>query len=413
MRGERSNRKLWKSRVNGLDEPWDPYGPGPDLRSPRPRPRQPADDDDVEYRLAIEASKNEAEEERQRRAKESSATTEEDDLAKAIKLSKEEEDLRRRELEESNAAALFEDIPVQTQSAFSQPTGYNQGYHQQPAVDWFGNPIDPQQPLTTGFLNQQYSQPTGLQPQATGYQNGFLNGFQMQAQPTEYDPMQNYFQSQQPLQPQATTFNNNNPYGADLFGQQQQSVQQDNDFLAPGSHNPWATTNQHVDSLKPQPTGSNNPFAIHRPQTANPITKHSKPTLNTLAEEQTSGQSNNPIMNFRPPQQQTPSSITTQKPMDSKYAHLNNLLANGEGLDTFGNVGDLRIPAQHTAPGVFVNSAGRGADQLRELRAAHNPFMNQTMTGMPQQHPAGAASSNPFGGSFTPQQQQGASLIDL
>jgi epsin len=56
-----------------------------------------------------------------------------------IKLSKEEEELRKRELEESNAQSLFDDAPVPTAQA--QPPGYNQGYQQQNAVDWFGNPI--------------------------------------------------------------------------------------------------------------------------------------------------------------------------------------------------------------------------------------------------------------------------------
>jgi hypothetical protein len=41
------------------------------------------------------------------------------------------EDLRKRELEESNAQSLFDDTPAQV-----QPTGYNQGYQQQGAVDW-------------------------------------------------------------------------------------------------------------------------------------------------------------------------------------------------------------------------------------------------------------------------------------
>ena len=106
-------------------------------------------------------------------------------------------------------------------------------------------------------------------------------------------------------------------------------------------------------------------------------------------------------------------------------------------MDTFGNVGDLRIPAQHTAPGTFVNSAGQGADRLRAAQTGSNPFFNhQQFTGASnlgtvhqgQQFPAqtgpagggyggaggfGQPSNNPFGQSQRPGQSQGGSLIDL
>ena len=65
----------------------------------RPRPRQVraqyADEDDAEYKLAIEASKYQEEEDRKRRER-TLAEVDDDDLAKAIKLSKEEEERRRR-----------------------------------------------------------------------------------------------------------------------------------------------------------------------------------------------------------------------------------------------------------------------------------------------------------------------------
>lgn len=420
LRSERSDRKLWKSRVSGIEDGFQGFGGGVEPsrreRDRRDRRRR-ADDEDAEYRLAIEASKAEAEEERKRREKAAKAESEDDDLAKAIKLSKEEEELRRRELEESNAQSLFDDTPVQP--AHAQPTGYNQGYQQQPAVDWFGNPVDPQQPLTTGYLNNQYAQPTGFQTQPTGFQNGFSNGFQMQ--PTGFDqsqqygqPQNSFFQSTMPLQPQQTAFNNNNPYGNNggLYGQQQQ--QQEN-FPQAGSHNPWATNNQQsLDSLKPMPTGSNNPFAssFNRPQ-SQPV-RTGPPTLNTLAEERATTQFNNintapnPIANYQAP---SPAKHTTSTKADNpQYARLNALLASGEGQDTFGNVGELRIPAQHTAPGTFVNSAGQGLDRLRAAQTGSNPFFSQQQfvprqTGFTQQN-------NPFG-TQQPQQQQGGSLIDL
>lgn len=432
LRSERSDRKLWKSRVSGIDENGPSAIAGPidrpqDTRRKHPNPR--SDEEDAEYRLAIEASKHEAEEEKKRRDKNKSAD-DDDDLAKAIRLSKEEEELRRRELEDQNAASLFDDTPAPAQP---QATGWNQGYQQQGAVDWFGNPI--QQPMNTGFLNNQYSQQP-QQAQQTDYQNGYTNGFGQQ--PTGVDQFQqqqpNYLQQQPTMQPQQTAFSNN-PYGQqqqvnDVFGQQspQQSLP-----LA-GTQNPWATSNQQQsDSLRPMPTGSNNPFA-QRPQPVQQ--KISPPALNTLY-EQTATQftqpiQSNPITNYpasQPPAQSPQATAHNQKPINPQHARLNALLASGEGQDTFGNVGDLRIPAQHTAPGTFVNSAGGGMDRLRAAQTGNNPFFQQQFTGagpaqggLPPQMPAqtgpggfgggfGQQNNNPFGARSG--QQQGGSLIDL
>src|SRR4051794_9509917 len=117
LRSERSDRRNWKSRVTGIDE----YGSsghqhlfqqhsGDNVQKQRPDVRrQRVDEEDAEYRLAIEASKYEAEEDRKRREK--NAVPDDDDLAKAIKLSKEEEELRRRELEESSTS-IFDEAPL-------------------------------------------------------------------------------------------------------------------------------------------------------------------------------------------------------------------------------------------------------------------------------------------------------------
>ncbi|KAJ5570557.1 uncharacterized protein N7459_009987 [Penicillium hispanicum] len=438
LRSERSDRKLWKTRVGGLEESHGGFGNEPPRRERR-RPRRD-DEDDTEYRLAIEASKAEAEEERRRRAKETMSNEEDEDLAKAIKLSREEEELRKRELEESNAHALFDDSPAQV-----QPTGFNQGYQQQGAVDWFGNPINAQQPMTTGFLNNQYAQPTGFQPQATGINNPYANGYQQQ--PSAFDqnpygqPQSNFLQPQAALQPQHTAFHTNNPYGAaDVFTQQpqqqqQQQQQQQENFPSAGSNNPWAA-NQPADSIKPMPTGSNNPFAQRtQNQYSNPPPSTGPPSLNTLAEDRATTQFNNqysqmnntqfnqttapfsqpsqpnPIANFQAPQ---PPKSTPPQTSDPHHARLNALLATGEGQDTFGNVGDLRIPAQHTAPGTFVNSAGQGLQRLHANQTGNNPFFGQQYTGVPQQTgfmQQQQPNSNPWGAQQ--QSQHGGSLIDL
>ncbi|KAL8667030.1 MAG: hypothetical protein Q9202_000952 [Teloschistes flavicans] len=469
LRTERSDRKTWKSRVTGIEE-FAPRGyeggdaSQPQRRRPERRPQR-EDEEDAEYKLALEASKYEAEEDEKRRAR-NSVAPDDDDLAKAIKLSKEEEELRRKELEESNAASLFDDTPgPSTQQP--QYTGYNQGYQQQGAVDWFGNPVDQQaqQPQTTGYLNNAYSQPTGFQPQATGFQNGFQpqqTGFD-QSHFQQQQPQPNYF-SQPSIQPQQTAFNaQNNPYAQQTdFGNQFQQQQQPLVSPSAGSHNPWATGQpQQAEPLKPAPTGSNNPFAssFSHPQPQQTV----QPSLNTLSEQRTAVQSHqssyNPIANYQSPQ----GPPTPQKDINPQHARLNALLASGEGMDTFGNTGDLRIPAQHTAPGTFVNSSGQGLNKLHSTQTGNNPFFSQQFTGAPQQQqqqpnqtgfgmpqqqqqnrmipaqtgPAGMngfggspfgqqANNNPFGGQqqhqqpFQPQmqhqqhqQQQSGSLIDL
>ncbi|KAG9518674.1 ENTH-domain-containing protein, partial [Aureobasidium melanogenum] len=420
LRSERQNRHSWKSRVTGLE---DMSGGGYDSethstpRKPRERAnRVRTDDEDLEYRLALEASKNEAEEDARRRAMKTRGGEDDDDLAKALKLSKEEEEARKREFDDANASSLFDDTPAQAQ----QPTGFNQGYQQQTAVDWFGNPMGQQQPQSTGYLNNAYNQQP-LQAQQTAFPSDY-SGYYQQPQPTAFD--QSFQQQQQPqqqfLQPQATGYN---PWATQMQPQQQQQPQQ---TAQPGSNNPWALSSPaSSEALRPQPTGSNNPFAssFNRPQQTQ---QQRAPTLSALQEQKTATQFNqpayNPITSYQAPQPaaapfQQPAQ--TAQPMDPHRAQLNALLSSGEGQDTFGNVGNMRIPAQHTAPGTFVNSAGQGLTKLEASRTGNNPFLHSQFTGMPQQQfpaqtgPAnGYASSNPFGQRQQAPQQSG-SLIDL
>jgi len=426
LRTERTNRHTWKSRVTGLEDMHggDGFASGSESTPKRTqqrehRPRRQNSDEDLEYRLALEASKNEAEQDARKRAGHQPREDDDDDLAKAIKLSKEEEELRRRQLEDQNANSLFDDTPEQQ----VQPTGYNQGYQQQAAVDWFGNPVEQQQPQSTGYLNNAYSQPTGLQPQQTAFQPNY--GAYQQSMQTGYDA---YGQQQQPqnpyMQPQATGYN---PWANQMNGLEQQPT------AAAGSNNPWASMQaqqqpqqQPQHQIAPQPTGSNNPFATQasRPQPA----AQRAPTLSALQEQKTAQQfsqpSYNPIASYQAPQQtaQQQQPMPTAAPQDPYRSQLNAMLASGEGQDTFGNVGNMRIPAQHTAPGTFVNSAGAGSmGRLEAARTGTNPFLQSQFTGMPQQQfpaqtgPVGGGSSNPFGRPQQQQQQggQGGSLIDL
>ncbi|KFZ07890.1 hypothetical protein V501_06169, partial [Pseudogymnoascus sp. VKM F-4519 (FW-2642)] len=353
LRAERSDRKSWKSRR--------------------------ADEEDAEYKLAIEASKHQEEEDRKKRQSRQ-GEPDDDDLAKAIKLSKEEEDLRLKELEDANAQSLFDDDPVQMQGNQPQFTGYNQGYQQQGAVDWSGNPIDMSQGQQPNYLNAYATGYPQAAPQQTGYQTGYQNGFpsfdqyvqQQTAQTSPFPSSQNY-----------------NPYAQQP--QQQQQQQQAEPLVPANTNNPWATSAQTaVQAQAPAPTGSNNPFATSRPA---PAQTSSQPTLSTLQEQKTLSSFNNqsqfsqPSSSFTPPPQQhlqQPQQQQPQKPQSPYEARLASLLENGDGMDTFGNTGNLRIPAQHTAPGTFVNSAGAGLPGLNAQQTGVNPFVQGQFTGMPQ-----------------------------
>ena len=407
LRAERSDRRQWKSRVTGINEN-GPESYGESSHAPPRRSERRPDgevDDDLEMRLALEASRNEMEEDKKKRESRD-GPADDDDLAKAIRLSKEEEELRRRELEDQNAASLFDDTPVQTQQP--QMTGWNQGYQQGGAVDLFGNPVYPQQMQNTGFLDNAYSQ----YPQQTGFQDGY--------QQQNFDPFgqQQFLQPQQTIQPQQTAFNVSNPYAQNDFNNPMQ--QQQDPGPAAGTNNPWATQSQG--ELKPLTTGSNNPFANKVAQP--PPRATSQPTLSSLAEQRAATQfnqrttANNPILNYAAPQQPQPQPQPQpapmqqqSKPMNPQHERLNQLLASGEGMDTFGNTGDLRIPAQHTAPGTFVNSAGQNLNRLHSAQTGNNPFFKPAQTG-PVTGGFNQGGGNPFGAQQQ-QQNQGGSLIDL
>ncbi|KAM5346498.1 hypothetical protein ACJ41O_009503 [Fusarium nematophilum] len=442
LRAERSDRRSWKSRVTGLEE----YAPqhaepahvaAPGNRRHRER-RGMNDEEDAEYRLAIEASKYQEEEDRKKRESRQNGPDDDDDLQKAIKLSQEEDERRRKELEESNASSLFDDDPVPQQTT-SQPqqqyTGFNQGYQQGNPVDFFANPIDQNQPQNTGFMGNAYTgfpqtQPTGFQPNYnTGFGGQTAMGVDAFGQP----------QNPQPFQTQPTGFN---PYLQQQPLQQQPQQQSlsspasPEPTLHPGSNNPWATNNnQQVQSLQPTPTGSNNPFAqFNRPQSArpNPIASlgalPEQKSLNTFNNQPQLQQQNS----FPQLQQQNsfpqsqPSFNAPPKEMSEHENRLNSLLATGDGMDTFGNTGNLRIPAQHTAPGTFVNSAGAGMARINADATGNNPFMRQQFTGMPTVNygaqmpaatgPAGmnGQNNNPFAAQQAPHhQQQNQDLIQF
>ncbi|KAI0186689.1 ENTH domain-containing protein [Xylaria flabelliformis] len=443
LRAERSDRKTWKSRVTGIEEFAPATVPSSSHRQQRPVRQQHSDEEDAEYKLAIEASKYQEEEDRRKReGRQSGAGENDDDLAKAIKLSREEDERRKRDLEESNASSLF-DVSDSAPSTQPQPTGMNMGYQQGNNVDWLGNPIDQSQflqPQPTGFVGNTYTgQPNNVGNTYTGQpnNNSYLNGFGQQ--PTGvYDPYAQQNQLQNQLQPQMQSFQMQptgyNPYAQPQQAFQPQPTSSPEPVAQAGSNNPWASNNSNQlgvqSTIQPMKTGSNNPFAsnLSRPQTAKAPSMPTLNTLQSLPEQKT-------LQTYTPPPQPTFQSPIqqqqqSQRPMTDHEQRLNALLASGDGMDTFGNTGDLRIPAQHTAPGTFVNSAGAGAQRLTAEATGNNPFMRTQYTGMPQvsygqqQMPAATgpammgingygAGSNPFAARQQQNNQQGQDLIQF
>lgn len=409
LRTERSDRKTWKSRVTGIEE-FAPEGSVPPPSQRRPR-RQASDEDDAEYKLALEASKYQEEEDRKRREGRGGNETD-DDLAKAIKLSQEEDERRKRELEESNAQSLFDDDPFPTGQQ-PQQTGFNMGYQQGNNVDWFGNPTaQAQSPVATQPTGYNFNNQPNQQQQYTGFQNpGYQNGFGAQ-QTGLYDPYGQQQQQQQQNQaqqfvPQPTGFNN--PYAQQSQFQSQPIAEQPT--AQPGSNNPFGRAqNASPAPMLPMQTGSNNPFATGagRPQPQKAPTMPSLSHLQAIPEPKS-------LQTFTPPPQPTfqqpQQTAQPQRELTEHERHLNQLLASGDGMDTFGNTGNLRIPAQHTAPGTFVNSAGSGLNKLTAEATGNNPFLRQQFTGMPQttyqqQMPAATGPANMGMNGYGGQQQQ-------
>jgi len=383
-----------------------------------------ADPDEDELRKAIEASKKSLAEEQSRKA-------EENDLATAIRLSEEEEAKRNKAVEDSNAAALFDDQAQMSVSSYliltelmalcyrSSPNGSNNN-----------NPfpfIDPT-PYAAGLQPQYTVQPQyTMQPQFTSF-----NPYQQQAQQeamqvrqgpnmlpvnATFNQQAEYLRQQQEWlhqqqEAQAQQFAQQAAQEDWLRQQQFQAQQQQQQFQAQQQQQ-----QQQQQSLFAQPTGfgyiwlfyacfyllisslpccsSNNPFA---PATSpipassgTPVNGISGPSFNLPG---TYTNSTAPSYNSSPAPSQAPASTPSpsinastmsgaSRPTraDQEHAHLANLFANrDDGQDTFGNVGALRFGQ---------TPAGQLAAQKTGFGAQNNPFHSAQ-----QQH--GQSAEQPF-----------------
>ncbi|SPO27586.1 related to ENT2 - clathrin binding protein, required for endocytosis [Ustilago trichophora] len=347
LRDERRSRSHMRDRMSN--------GPEEDDGERRRRAeqernrRRPNNNEDDELRRAIEESKRMAQQEQDRIRAEAK---DEEELQRALALSKKEEEERIKALEEANKNALFDDsINLDGPNAYTQ--------NQQ--VDFFGNPL----------VDTSGSQNYGVQPQYTSF-----NPY-MQMQPTGYNPfMQNQLQQQELMQQQ--------------YMQQQQAEYQRQLELQQAAVQYQNMMTQQQQPLQPQQTsfGSNNPWlqSGQQQQPQQQQQQHNVPVGDLFSSEPTPP-SVQPAPQPAPqqsPQQNRP--IRAKVNDDGKYNELNRLLALGDGVDTFGNTGDMRMGpnmaqynqmrAQKTGMNFNANTANNtaGGSQQGGAGGDNNPF---------------------------------------
>ncbi|KAJ9123190.1 hypothetical protein QFC22_001383 [Naganishia vaughanmartiniae] len=333
----------------------DGYAPRRERAPPasRPPPSRTTDEDE-DLKRAIEASKRDGmNDDERRRARE----REEEDLRKAIALSEEEEEKRRKALEEANAKSLFDDTPQVYVFIFLSVT---QSDGQLTLFADFSDQFAQQQmPMNTGWMGDNWGQQQ-MQPQYTGF-NPFMQQQMMQQQQQQ---QQEEFMRQQMM-----------------LAEQERQRQE---WLQMQQQQQMMQQQQQQQALMAQPTGyrSNNPFA---PMVAQHTAMPAMPS--PQIQPQPTPQ---PAL---PPQPTYTQPVEQPKPAaqpkdDGKYSNLAQLLANRDGgIDTFGNVGNMRIP---------VGSTFHPSNRL----AIQQTGMQSNNTG----------STNPFGRpSNGSQQQQGQS----
>ncbi|CDO93282.1 unnamed protein product [Kluyveromyces dobzhanskii CBS 2104] len=279
-------------------------------------------ENDDELQRALEESRITAEEE-ERRRKQLMMQGNDSSLQTALELSKEEEELRRlQQLQAQQQAALWQQQQQQQQQ--QQPMYY----------DIFGNPISAEEYM-------QYQQQQML----------------AQQQQEQYMAEQQYLAAQQQYLAQQQ-----------LLAQQQQQQQQQ--LLA---------QQQKQQFQMPYQTGSNNPFALNKPSSPQQTEEFEEPDFTPV--QLPPSPVPQPVVQSTP--QPVPKQRTGNQSVSDKFSELNNLLASGTGIDTFGNTGDTRLPAQHTKTGTFINSQGTGYKQVTNEPPKHNPFLTSQYTGIP------------------------------
>ncbi|RSH77683.1 uncharacterized protein EHS24_003249 [Apiotrichum porosum] len=356
QRGAMRDRMLGNIADSGLRGEED-FGATPEGRDRRAAGRNR--DDDEELQRAIQASMDSTADDDRRR---SQRVKEDDDLQKAIKLSEEEDAKRKQEQEDANATALFDDsLQLNSNSQYGQqqqqPMGMmGTGY---PLVD-----------MSNNGWNQ------GLQPQFTSY-NPFHAQMLAQQQQEEYMRQQQQQQMMQQQQQQQQLLQQQQQ--EEYMRQQQMMAQQQTGLFAQptgyGSNNPFAPRPTGGSLFDSQPSSANNSSFL-------PVPSMQTNTQNTSVFGTSPSSMPSSLGQSPSPQAGTPAQrpVAARQQSDGANAHLANLIGRGreDGLDTFGNMGTLRVPV------------GTGFASTGTL-GANNPFGRPQMTGQQMTGAGGAA----------------------
>ncbi|SMN19881.1 similar to Saccharomyces cerevisiae YDL161W ENT1 Epsin-like protein involved in endocytosis and actin patch assembly and functionally redundant with Ent2p [Maudiozyma saulgeensis] len=321
-------------------------------------------DDDL--RKAIEESKLTVQEDEERRRQLASYDDEDPEFQAALQLSKEEEELK-------NLQDMQKLHQQQYQLQQQQTTNNNNTIMANGYFDIFGNPISADE-------YNQYQQQQNLWEQQQQEQQRIAHEqymAQQQEQEQQKIAQEQYMAHQQQLQ-----FQQQQQMQQMQQMQQQQANAAYQQPLVTGSNNPFALDNLNTPVLANNNNISNQQQNIVQPS----FNDRPDLTLNQQNMQQTQIPPPQSMQNqvSPPPQQQQPlkQTRTGNEEITQKYSQLNTMLANGTGIDTFGNTGEQRIPAQHTATGTFINSQGTGYRQETN-EPKNNPFLNSQYTGLP------------------------------
>ncbi|GBC08065.1 hypothetical protein RclHR1_00790015 [Rhizophagus clarus] len=279
-------------------------------------------DDENEMQRAIEESKKSAQE-YEARIKES----ERDEVEKALRLSKEEEEKRLARLADQNEKPLID------------TSGFGNNPFPQQQTDFFGQPQ---------FGSNQFNQYSGTSN-------------------SQFDPFDMIDNSQNSINYSSL---NNNPLNTNPYQMQQSQTTNPYQTSTVGSKNPFGNfSQQKPDFGSTTSYGGTNGVSSFNMSTSN----FSSPNLTTSTFDSFSSSNQQP--NFDSLLQ---SQEITKNPQDEKHSKLASLIASGgDGMDTFGNVGNRRIPTGSGFANTLSVPSPRRSNSTGDISINQaNPFLN-------------------------------------
>ncbi|WFD36590.1 hypothetical protein MCUN1_003473 [Malassezia cuniculi] len=271
--------------------------------------------EDRELQKALEESRRMAEEDE---ARKKANMANDDELARALELSREEEEERRK-------AAAREAAKKDSLIDLDGSSDPNPGYGVQPQFTGFNPYLQFQPTGYNPFFQVQMQQQELMQQQYM--QQEYQRQLQMQQQAAAQQYQQQLMSMQQPLQPQPTSFGSNNPWLSQTFSPS-----------APAA------------APAPAPEQTQAPAPTQTPGTA------AVDTLISFDDPEPQQPAAAPAAPSGPPRVKT----------SNAYPELDRLLASGDGIDTFGNTGEMRMG--HNA------QAWASLKQQRTGASGANPF---------------------------------------